>query len=324
MDVERFDPDRADHDDLVAFARVQVAAQEEAGTPGPRPTLDAAVWRLRNPFAGFGPAVHWVARSGGGVVGGAVAFFPDQENTDTALITVTVHPDHRRRGVGTAVLRAVVAEVVRRGRTAVEVWHVDEGSAGERWALSLGFRELRRMVVQELDLSDARTDVPVPPGYELRAWVGAAPDDVVESYARARNAISDSPLGEADYEHPDWTVERVRAEEAERRRQGVEQRVVVALHSGEVVGVTEVEARPTTPTSLMQGDTAVVAAHRGRRLGLALKAHMVRWVAAELPAVESVFTGTGTGNHAMIRVNHALGYRDMWTWLFLRRAVEGL
>ncbi|MEU7526604.1 GNAT family N-acetyltransferase [Saccharothrix sp. NPDC042600] len=324
MDVERFDPDGADHDDLVGFARVQVAAAEQAGTPGPRPSVDTAVWRLRNPFSGFGPAVHWLARSAGGVVGGAVAYFPDEENTDTALITVTVHPDHRWHGVGTAVLRTVVAEVARRGRTAVEAWHVDEGSAGERWALSLGFRELRRMVLQRLDMSAARTDVPVPPGYELRSWVGAAPEDVVASYARARNAIGDSPLGEADYEHPDWTVDRVRAEEAARRRQGVEQRVVVALHGGEVAGLTEVETRPASPEWLMQGDTAVVAAHRGRRLGLVLKAHMLRRVAAELPAVEAVLTGTGTGNHAMIRVNHALGYRDVRTWLFLRRAVDGL
>ncbi|XVV04954.1 GNAT family N-acetyltransferase [Actinosynnema sp. CA-248983] len=324
MEVELFDPDRADHDDLVAVARVQVAARVEAGTFGPAPTVDTAVWRLRNPFAGFGPAVHWVARSGGGVVGVAVAYFPDQENTDNALITVTVHPDHRRRGVGTAVLREVVAEVVRRGRAFVETWEVDEGGPGERWALSLGFRELRRMVLQRLDMSDARTDVPVPPGYELRTWVGAAPEDVVESYARARNAIGDSPLGEADYEHPDWTVERVRDEEAARRRQGIEQRVVVAVHSGEVVGMTEIETRPTTPTWLSQRDTAVVAAHRGRRLGLAVKAHMLRWVAAELPAVESVLTGTGTENHAMIRVNHRLGYRDVLTWLFLRREVAGL
>ncbi|NUT93199.1 MAG: GNAT family N-acetyltransferase [Saccharothrix sp.] len=323
MDVARFDPDR---EDPVPVARVQVAAMEHARTPGPRPTVDAVVWRLRNPFSGFGPAVHWVARSDGEAVGVAVAYFPDRENTSTALITVTVHPDHRERGAGTALLRVVAAEAVRRGRTWVETWQVEQGGPGEAWARSRGFRVVRHMVVQQLDVADARTDAPVPSGYRLRRWAGAAPDDVVESYARARNAIGDAPLEGAEFEHPDWTVERVRAEEDERRRQDVEQLVVVAVHedSGEVVGLTEVEVRPSMPGWLMQRDTAVVAAHRGRGLGVAVKADLLRWVLPERPSVEAVLTGTGADNHAMQRVNRALGYRDLPMWLFLRRELEGL
>ncbi|MEJ2854118.1 MULTISPECIES: GNAT family N-acetyltransferase [unclassified Saccharothrix] len=322
MDVARFDPNR---EDPVPVARVQVAAREHARTPGPRPSVDAAVWRLRNPFTGIGPAVHWVARSGGEVVGVAVAHFPDQENTSTALIAITVHPDHRMRGAGTALLRAVEAEAVARGRTSLEAWQVDAGGPGETWALARGFRVLRRSVLQDLDVAHARTDAPVPPGYRLRRWAGIAPADLVESYARARNAIADSPLGEAEFEHPDWTVERVREEEADQREQGVEQFVVVAVHedSGEVVGLTEVERRPSAPTWLMQRDTAVVAAHRGRGLGVAVKADLLRWVLAERPEVEAVATMTGSDNHHMQRVNHALGYRDSGTWLFVRREVEG-
>ncbi|MFI9812292.1 GNAT family N-acetyltransferase [Saccharothrix variisporea] len=323
MDVARFDPHR---EDPVPVARVQVAAMEHARTPGPRPNVDTAVWRLRNPFPDLGPAVHWVARAGGEVVGVAVAYFPERENTSSVLLTITVHPDHRRRGAGAALLRAVVAESVARGRTSAEVWQVDEGGPGEAWASSLGFRVGWRTVLQQLDVTDARTDVPVPAGYRFRRWIGAAPDDLVESYARARNAIGDSPLGDAEFEHPEWTVERVREEEAARRRQDVEQLVVVAVHeeSGEVAGLTEVETRPTAPTWLMQRDTAVVAAHRGRGLGVAMKAGLLRWVLPERPEVQSVLTGTGSDNVAMQRVNHALGYRDVRTWLFLQREVEGL
>lgn len=71
------------------------------------------------------------------------------------------------------------------------------------------------------------------------------------------------------------------------------------------------EARPVQPERLMQGDTAVLAAHRGHRLGLAMKAAMLRWFTADKVEAELVSTFTGASNTHMADVNHRLGFETV-------------
>jgi RimJ/RimL family protein N-acetyltransferase len=52
----------------------------------------------------------------------------------------------------------------------------------------------------------------------------------------------------------------------------------------------------------------VTPAHRGHGLGRAVKAHVLRWLLADRPALESVETGTDAANAPMIRVNEQLGF----------------
>ena len=45
-----------------------------------------------------------------------------------------------------------------------------------------------------LDLRSADLPEPVvPAGWRLFSWVGAAPEELVESFARARDAMNDAP-----------------------------------------------------------------------------------------------------------------------------------
>ncbi len=55
-------------------------------------------------------------------------------------------------------------------------------------------------------------------------WVVRDGTGIVASYAAARSAIHDAPMGATEFNHPEWTVERVRETEAELRRDNVEQR----------------------------------------------------------------------------------------------------
>src|SRR2546421_408538 len=121
-----------------------------------------------------------------------------------------------------------------------------------------------------------------------------APQDVLDSYAVARDAIHDAPLGESDYRWPRWSPAPGRAAEAEARSQGLEQRVVVAIRegTGEIAGFTEVCVHPRRPDVGYQRDTAVVAAHRGRGLGRCLKAHMLPWLLVDRPALARITTTT--------------------------------
>ncbi|HWO63611.1 MAG TPA: GNAT family N-acetyltransferase [Umezawaea sp.] len=328
--VEPLDPHRASDSELAGFYAVRSASMA-VDTPEDDPvTYENVVGRLRTPLPGAGEVRYWLGTRDGEAVALAVAVFPGHENARMALTDVVVHPDHRRRGIGAAVLRAVVPELVACGREVVESLHVVQGSAGEEWALSLGFRVVHAGIVQHLRFADVdRTlwDVPVPEGYRVERWVGAAPEELVASYAVAKGAMHDAPRGgDLEYRDPEWTVDRVRELEAEVRGSGVEERVVVAVHepTGEVVGLTQLQRHPPRPRHGYQGDTAVLAAHRGHGLGRVVKAHMLRWLDDDGVELDVVDTGTAADNVHMAGVNHSLGYATVRTVMAVNRTVAGL
>lgn len=329
MVVELFDPNQAGAADLAGYYRV-LRDSHLVDEPGePVPTYEDVVERLRNPFPGVGSAGYWVARDATGIVAFGYARFPESENTHMAVATVVVHPQSRRRGVGRRVLHAILPQLRARGRTVVEDWGLPAGGTGAEWAHGLGFRTARTVVHQDLVVAEAdraRWPVGLPEGYRVRRWVGAAPEDVVEPYAAARNAILDAPMGTTAFRPPEWTVERVRAAEAEVRQQNSEQRTVVAVHeaTGVVAGLTEVVVLPHGPRTAHQGDTVVQAAHRGRGLGVSLKGVMAHWLLSDHPDLERMETFTNADNEHMIRVNHRLGLTTTSTRLVIAHDVEEL
>jgi mycothiol synthase len=330
--IERFDPSRATENDFAGYHDVMVASQTVDRPDEPALPLVELIGRLTKPLPGMGSAAHWVAYRENKVVAFADVSFLEEENSAIGLTEICVHPDVRRSGIGTAMLRAVLPELRAQGRRVVEGWQVVAGTAGQEWADALGFRPVRTIMRQALVVAEADRslcEVEVPAGYRLRRWAGAAPESVLDSYAGARAAIHDAPLGESDYRWPEWTPARVRAAEAEYRSQGLEQRVVAAIHeaTGAVAGFTEVAVHPRRPDWGYQRDTAVPAAHRGRGLGRCVKAHMVRWLLAEHPALEWISTTTGADNAHMIRVNRAVGFTTLPAMLAVQQdlaAVEAL
>ncbi|CCH32256.1 hypothetical protein ABZ816_34155 [Actinosynnema sp. NPDC047251] len=76
------------------------------------------------------------------------------------------------------------------------------GSPAEPWALGLGFRPVRSIVIQVLAVADAdRTswEAAPAPGYRLERWRDTAPERLVDSYATARGAIHDAPLEDSEF-----------------------------------------------------------------------------------------------------------------------------
>src|SRR5439155_6402997 len=113
------------------------------------------------------------------------------------------------------------------------------------------------------------------------SWVGAAPERLLDSFARAREAINDAPVA-SDEDIAVWDGARVRDLEAALERRDRDIRVTVAVDGrGEVVAFTELRVSRVPSRIAKTEDTGVVAEHRGRGLG--------RWVKVEarrgLPAV---------------------------------------
>ncbi|MFD4642238.1 GNAT family N-acetyltransferase [Lentzea sp. NPDC058436] len=274
-----------------------------------------AMWESRNDL-GFEPARFVVARENGKIVGYAQAEVSEAEaNSHLALVTVVVRPRHRRRGIGTALLRATPSLLDR--QTVIESWSVGPGEPGDHFAAALGFRVVTSMTRQRLRLTGPPDVAELPAGYELVTWKGAAPEEFVEAYVEGLNAIAGAPFGETALDHAHNTVESIREDEAEALS---DRWVVLLLHEGSAAGVTVVERKSARPEYAEQLHTVVLPAHRGKGLGLLIKSRMLH----ELDGVETVFTRTSSENVHMLRVNHALGYEDQYTYMAVQAKTADL
>jgi GNAT superfamily N-acetyltransferase len=312
LSITPFDPVGASEKALADFYQLFLADTRLERPEDREPTRASAVGRLRTPLTAVSQSMYWAAFTEGRLVGLLTACLPEHENTQQALVELRVHPDSRRRGIGTALLRTMLPVVIEKERTLLVGRGVRDGGAGFHFASHLGFRVVHSIVLQELALTPAdpsRWEVPAPTGYSLARWVGSAPTDLLASYARARAAIHDAPTGES-FRPPGWTPERIRHAESTLRERNVEQRIVAALHeeSGSTVGLTEIQLHPHRTDLAFQQDTAVLTEHRGQGLGRWIKAHMTTWLRTERPALTHIRTTTAADNVHMIRVNTELGY----------------
>ena len=68
-----------------------------------------------------------------------------------------------------------------------------------QWLERLGFHDTLRVLILRLEVRGDRAgrvwDAPVAPGYRLVEWSTEAPEELIASYAAARQAIADAPMG---------------------------------------------------------------------------------------------------------------------------------
>jgi mycothiol synthase len=315
LDVRPFDALNATEAEIDEYHELRTAVYAVDYPDLPVQTRQETAAGLRTPSAQQGEELRWQARLDGRLVAQAMASLPGDGNEHIAGVQISVHPSCRRRGIGTALMDTITSVLRKRGRTVVEGYYITDGSTGDHFTRALGFDVVHTRVAQMLTFAEVdprRWNVAVPDGYRLVRWIGRVPDDLVESYSRVRHAIADAPTGDSTYVTPDWSVARIRRLEAENRERGVEWRTVVAVDErGEVAGLTEVERLPLTPDRLFQGDTAVLVAHRGHGLGLAMKADMLRWLTADNDDLDHVWTSTGATNTQMVDVNTKLGFETV-------------
>jgi GNAT superfamily N-acetyltransferase len=154
------------------------------------------------------------------------------------------------------------------------------------------------------------TTAPVPAvdGYRTVSWTGAAPEELLVSYAEARDAINDAPHDEA-IDDERYTPERIRAMESVVEGRDTELRVTVAVDdTGRVAGHTDVRVARESGAAAFTDDTAVVAAHRRRGLAMWIKDTCLRKLTAERPDVGAVVTDNDVTNRPMLAVNDRLGF----------------
>jgi GNAT superfamily N-acetyltransferase len=264
----------------------------------------------------------WAAvEADGSVVGSAALMMPQHDNLAQAGVIVVVHPGHRRRGVGTALLERTEAAAGDHGRTvllAETQWRVGErDDSGEMFAAAHGYAGAQTVRRSSLALpaDRARLEAAVKAddgdGYVVRTcWDGIPHAWLAGRAELSRRMSTNIPMGDLVLEEENWDEERVRTDYE--RIAAVGRRVVdtYAVHAatGELVGYTQVQVPRDNPAVGFQQDTLVMREHRGHRLGLRMKAAGTLALMDELPETRAVRTWNADDNAPMLAVNDAMGF----------------
>ncbi|MGA0566314.1 GNAT family N-acetyltransferase [Rathayibacter sp. KR2-224] len=300
---------------------------------------DQLAWYLPSPF---GMRMLYLARLDGEPTGRLLVTVPLEEDATTAEVEVRVIPAARRHGIGAALLRQGEELVAEAGRIDISAFteHLlsdippeaetiapeagprgipaDEGT---RFALSAGYRLGQVELVSRLavPLPDAvgsrlqREADDHAAGYRIVTWWQHCPDDLVAGYAAARaRMVQEVPHDGIVLDAEHWDAQRVREEERRWIDAGEPPLVAVAVHeaTGDVAAYT-ILLVAVGSKKVEQWDTLVVPAHRGHRLGIAVKLANLAALARVAPQVERVLTWNAAENGPMLAINEAFGFEPL-------------
>jgi GNAT superfamily N-acetyltransferase len=255
-------------------------------------------------------------------VGAGMLFLFRHDNTHLAEAEVYVHPDHRRRGIGRALVAELERLVLAEGRDTVigsAFAPVGEESPGSLFAAALGYPVASHEETKTVDLRTAPESWPALDeevagalgGYRVEVCEEHVPDEHVEGFCRLLEAfLGEIPTGDLDLRRASWTKERLREGEDRAIAVGRVQVVAFAIApDGELCGFSDLRVNRHDPRHASVGGTLVLPGHRGHRLGLAMKLATHRRAQELFPQCAYVETGNAGVNAAMNAVNGQLGYR---------------
>ncbi len=227
---------------------------------------------------------------------------------------ISVLPDHRRQGVGGAIL----AEIRKVARDAGKPMLIGRTTADRPEALEFlehrGFVEHERMKAVRLDLEGLEPPpIDAPDGVAITS-LGARPELVDGVYAVALEALPDIP---GDGPTAPGTLEEFRVRDVDRDSIPADGFVVaVEAETNRVVGYANLMHVAGNPGVAWHGMTAVARAWRGRGVASALKRATIDWAARNgLTALE---TANDTDNDPMRAINRRLGYRPLPDEIYVR------
>ncbi|NYE37220.1 GNAT superfamily N-acetyltransferase [Nocardioides cavernae] len=328
VDIEQLNP----RNEAALRAWWDVGNQANAYRPGkPWPVWEQSRVSLpaHNPERGV---TLLAAIDGREMVGAGLLVRPLKENLHTAMAFAYVRPDRTREGIGRRLVRELEVVAAGDGRTTLQgeayLPPGVSGTAPEAFGRAMGYAVASRESIKELATADylqRRSGLveraPVPDGYRVITFDTVCPEEHLASFGRLLGMLmSEVPLGELDLAASDWPPERIR--EAEQRQVDTGRHVLTAMAlapDGAVAGVSDVRVDDSDTVHGQVGITIVDPAHRGRRLGLALKVATHDLALASYPALESVDTSNAEVNTWMNAVNEALGYRTIETLLELQK-----
>jgi GNAT superfamily N-acetyltransferase len=332
--IEEIDLASASDDDVRAITAFRNAMQAEIHPDDPPWREDAVAIDVRN-WPPFIKHRAFIGRADdGAIVASALTnWMVHEDNQHIVNVDLGVLPAYRRRGVGSTLLRQVVAVAEDLGRRLISSQSVDLVPSGERFArrvgANLGMNQgMNRLVLADVDRDRVARWVQQGPiraeGYSLVAADGRYPDELIEQIVDLSTVMNTAPREDLDMEDERPTVKHSREWEETNLPLGIERWYLAARHdaTGQLVGWTEVGWWPTFPTTVWQWGTGVRPEHRGHAIGKWLKAVMLQRILDERPGAIDIRTTNADSNDAMLGINHALGFQKYHTHLWWQLGVD--
>jgi len=281
---------------------------------------------------------QWYIEESGRMVGCAAVDILQDGDGEQAIVVVCVLESHQRRGIGSAALAAVEADLRAAGVRVLLAWIEHRGENGEMIAAPTGFGSVPRdagarfaeragfrleqierasrlrfdrdaIAHLERSLAGARER---SAEYRVVQWMLPTPPEFVEGYAWMKSRMStDVPDADLDLPEEVWDAARVAELEQRQAAKGFALQVTAAQHirTGELCAFNELAIRAADPAGTShQYDTLVLSGHRGHRLGMLVKtAGLLRWH-EQFPASPHVITYNAEENRPMLDINEAIGF----------------
>ena len=270
------------------------------------------------------------------IVGSGMASLPTADNRHLDWVTPWVEPHRRRQGIGSDVLGHLLELCRGEGRShhLIETAYPFERREdhpyrlfAEKHGFSLANTEICRhlpLPVDEAELDRHITEAAGHhDGYRIESFDGPIPDELVGSLCDTKNQLGvDAPTGAVDFEEEGMDRAILREREALLAKQGRVMITTVAISpAGEVVAYSDLVIPRGDLPNVYQWGTLVRREHRGRRLGMAVKARGLKELQSRIgPDRTRVSTCNAEQNAHMVGINERLGFRPVEvTPMFLLR-----
>lgn len=278
----------------------------------------------------------WGTLVDGEIVGRVFVDRPLEDDAKHVYVETLIPRAYWNRGLGSVAHEVLAAYAREHGRTVMQTWAEHPADASRphltpptgfgsiprdhtaQFLLNRGYvlEQVERKSV--LDLANSRDHIDalhqqyvVPDDYRVESWLGATPPEHVEAYARLKERMSvDAPSAGMDASEETWDADRVAQSDAIGLANDTTRLTTVVRHvsTGALVAYNELSIGTDLTAATEQADTLVVAAHRGKKLGMIVKlAGLIGWRAVA-PLSPRLLTWNAEENRPMLDVNEAIGF----------------
>lgn len=262
---------------------------------------------------------RFLAKVDGVVVGAGLCCEPWRSSAPGKYrVSCDVHPDFRRRGIGTALYDQLTDLLAEHGATILVARTKEDRADGLRFLARHGFEQVTRSPISHLDVAGfdagrfADFSLQVTKGgieiVSLARLADADPEWKHKLWALTRELYLDVPSRES---LPEQTIERF--EERWLRAPGFNARAhFVALDGDRWVGTSSLWLPQGEPEKLYTGLTGVVRSHRRQGIATGMKVQAIAF-ARQIGA--KIIQTDNEENNPMYWLNLQLGFKPQPAWL---------
>ena len=242
-----------------------------------------------------------------------------ESNKPFMWAAASVHPDHRRHGIGRSWIALTIELMERHGCTTLTVDTYEEsGHQFLRWMGAAGKSAgaENRLQLADVDWAMLRRWVDYgaakSPSTNLEVYDGHLPEEMWEEYCPQFAAMLNTMPWD-DLEHGEITVTPAELADwyARLDEQGeTDYTMLTREPDGTISGITDMSYAPYRAQFIEQGFTGVRSDARGRGLGKWLKAAMLLHVREIYPELQTVITGNASSNGPMLAINTKMGFKQ--------------